>query len=42
MRSFTHRQLEKVRDFGERQEARLPGPAHPAQESNKTPMAMGK
>jgi hypothetical protein len=41
-RSFTHRQLEKVRDFGERQEARLPGPANPVQEPNKAPVAIGK
>ena len=41
-RSFTHRQAEKMRDFGERQEARLPGPAKPTQEPNKTPTALGK
>ena len=41
-RSFTHRQLEKVRDFSARQEARLPGPANPAQEPNKAPAAIGR
>jgi len=41
-RSFTHRQLQKMRRFGERQEARHPGPAQPARESNKTPPALGK
>jgi len=42
VRSFTHRQLEKVRAFDARQQARLPGPANPVQEPNKTPAAIGK
>ena len=42
VRSFTHRQLEKVRAFGERQQARLPGPANPVQEPNNAPAALGK
>lgn len=41
-RTFTHRQLNKMRAFGERQEARLPGPANPTQEPNKAPAAIGK
>jgi hypothetical protein len=40
--SFTHRQLQKMRRFGARQEARHPGPAVPARESNKAPAALGK
>ena len=41
-RSFTHRQLQKMRHFGARQDAQHPGPAHPARESNKAPTAIGK
>ena len=41
-RAFTHRQAEKMRRFGERQNARHPAPDPAVVEKNKAPTAMGK
>ncbi|HEX7441995.1 MAG TPA: hypothetical protein VF319_18070 [Caldimonas sp.] len=41
-RNFTHRQMDKMRDFSDRQNRRHPGPAHKTIESDKSPNAIGK
>jgi hypothetical protein len=40
-RSFTHRQLNKLRRFSDRQDARFHGPDRPVREDDKRPSAMG-
>jgi hypothetical protein len=40
-RSFTHRQLNKMRNFGDRQNAKFQAPDRPVHEDDKRPAAMG-
>ena len=39
---FTHRQLNKVRNFGERQQSKYPAPNPGTPEADKAPHAIGK
>jgi hypothetical protein len=41
-RNFTHRQLEKMRNFSDRQNRRHPAPEHMTIESDKSPNALGR
>lgn len=41
-RNFTHRQLDKMRNFSDRQNRRHPAPEHMTTESDKAPGALGK
>ncbi len=41
-RNFTHRQLEKMRNFSDRQNAKYPASSRPAVETNKSAPALGK
>jgi hypothetical protein len=40
-RSFTHRQLDKMRHFSDEQNARFRAPDQPVREDDKRPSAMG-
>ena len=41
-KNFTHRTLNKMRNFGERQNRKHPAPANATTEQNKAPTAIGK